>query len=76
MENKWKENEIEIKHNTCFQKLRLKDDNSETFFIQKKTIKKWLWNWNKRISQEIEKLIHEKDKLIKNNKLTTIFLMF
>ena len=39
MENKWKENEIEIKHNTCFQKLRLKDDNSEKFFIQKKPLK-------------------------------------
>lgn len=39
MENKWKENEIEIKHNTCFQKLRLKDDNSATFFIQKKPLK-------------------------------------
>ena len=35
MENKWKENEIEIKHNIYKQKLRLKDDNSETFFIQK-----------------------------------------
>ena len=82
MENKLKENKIEIEHKDKFiQQLRLKVDDSEALFHQK--INELKINHNdylieaKESQNEIEKLIYEKDKLMKeNNQLKSNFQKF